>query len=183
MHNNLVGTKLNGNLKLHRLDQVVEEDMTFKSKIVSYPLSEIIDNQKIIIFGLPGAFTPTCSKSHLPMFEELYNIFTMDLGIDEIYCTAVNDPYVMDKWFSSKEIDLVEPMPDGNGTFAESINQLVSKLWLGFGKRSWRYSMVVDNGVITHFLGEDRESTEEDPFKVSKAEHLLELLRKEVVKE
>ncbi len=131
---------------------------------------DIFKNKKVVIFGLPGAFTPTCSSTHLPRYEELYEVFKEN-GIDEVYCLSVNDTFVMNEWAKAQNIENVKMLPDGNKEFTDSIGMLVAKNDLGFGDRSWRYSMLVDNGVITkHFIEEDVEG---DPFDVSDADTML----------
>ena len=108
------------------------------------PASDIFSNKNVVIFGLPGAFTPTCSTKQLPGFDELYSQF-QECGIDDIYCTSVNDGFVMQAWFAVQEVSNVKPLSDGNGKFARFMGMLVSKENLGFGKRSWIYAAVIRN--------------------------------------
>ena len=103
---------------------------------------ELFRGKNVIVFSLPGAFTPTCSSTHLPRYNELAPVFR-DQGIDTIICVAVNDPFVMEEWGKSQECDNVFLLPDGNGVFTEAMGLLVDKSDLNFGKRSWRYSMLV----------------------------------------
>jgi peroxiredoxin len=103
--------------------------------------------KRVIVFGLPGAFTPTCSTQQLPGFDENFEKF-QEKGIDEIYCVSVNDTFVMNSWFESLGIKNVYPLPDGNGEFTHLIGAECSKSNLGFGYRSWRYAAVVNDGVI-----------------------------------
>lgn len=136
----------------------------------SLKTDDIFKNKKVVIFGLPGAFTPTCSSTHLPRYEELYEVFKEN-GIDEIYCLSVNDTFVMNEWAKAQNINKVKMLPDGNKEFTDQIGMLVAKNDLGFGDRSWRYSILVDNGVIVkHFIEEDVEG---DPFEVSDADTML----------
>lgn len=138
---------------------------------------EIFANKKVIIFSLPGAFTPTCSSTHLPRYEELYDTFKNE-GVDEIYCVSVNDTFVMNEWAKAQEVEKVKMLPDGNTQFTDHMEMLVNKDDLGFGKRSWRYSMLVENGkVIKHFIEPDVEG---DPFEVSDADTMLKFLAPEV---
>ena len=131
---------------------------------------DIFKDKKVIIFSLPGAFTPTCSSTHLPRYEELYDTFKSQ-GIDEIYCVSVNDTFVMNEWAKAQEVEKVKMLPDGNTEFTDHMGMLVAKDDLGFGKRSWRYSMLVDNGqVVKHFIEPDVEG---DPFEVSDADTML----------
>lgn len=141
---------------------------------------EIFGGKKVVVFALPGAFTPTCSSNHLPRYDELYEEFKA-LGVDEIICISVNDAFVMFKWgreLGNKNIFL---LPDGNGEFTRKMGMLVDKSNLGFGMRSWRYSMLVDDGVIEKLFVEpdfgDNCST--DPFEVSDADTMLAYLKGE----
>ncbi len=137
---------------------------------------EIFKNKKVVVFSLPGAFTPTCSSTHLPRYEELYEAFKAN-GIDEVYCVSVNDTFVMNEWARSQEVEKVKMIPDGNTEFTEKMGMLVGKEDLGFGKRSWRYSMLVDNGkVVKHFIEPEVEG---DPFEVSDADTMLNYLNPE----
>lgn len=131
---------------------------------------DVFKNKKVVVFSLPGAFTPTCSTTHLPRYEELYDTFKAN-GIDEIYCISVNDTFVMNEWAKAQEIEKVKMLPDGNGKFTQAMGMLVNKENLGFGNRSWRYSMLIDDGkVIKHFVEPDKEG---DPFEVSDADTML----------
>jgi glutaredoxin-like protein len=126
--------------------------------------------RRVIVFGLPGAFTPTCSSRHLPRYDEL----APDLrahGVDEILCVSVNDPYVMEAWARDQEVDNVTLVADGNAEFTASIGMLVDKRDLGFGLRSWRYSMLVNDGKVEKLFCEPDEPG--DPFEVSDAETML----------
>lgn len=139
-------------------------------KWTSTESDELFRGKKVILFALPGAFTPTCSSNHLPRFNELAPTF-MENGIDEIICLSVNDPFVMDEWKSRQEAEHIRFLPDGNGTFSEGMGMLVDKSDLGFGKRSWRYSMFVDNGIVKKMFIEPEVAG--DPFEVSDADTML----------
>jgi thioredoxin-dependent peroxiredoxin len=141
---------------------------------------DIFSEKKIIIFSLPGAFTPTCSSTHLPGYEENYQKF-LDLGVDEIYCLSVNDAFVMNAWAKIQDVEKVKMLPDGNGDFTKGMNMLVKKENLGFGDRSWRYSMLVNNGEIKKMFIEEGKSDNfsEDPFLVSDAGTMLKYLESE----
>lgn len=130
----------------------------------------IFKGKRVIVHSLPGAFTPTCSTSHLPRYDELYDTFKEE-GIDEVYCLSVNDTFVMNAWFSELNIQNVKPLADGTGEFTKSLGMLVNKNDLGFGDRSWRYSMVVNDGVIEKSFIE--EEVPGDPFNVSDADTML----------
>ncbi|WP_404787694.1 peroxiredoxin [Altericista sp. CCNU0014] len=139
---------------------------------------EIFDGKRIIVFSLPGAFTPTCSSTHLPRYEELYDEFKA-LGIDEIYCISVNDAFVMFQWGKNLGAQKVKLLPDGNGEFTRKMGMLVDKSNLGFGQRSWRYSMVVNDGKIEKVFSEPgyADNCETDPFEVSDADTMLAYLK------
>lgn len=139
---------------------------------------EIFSNKKVVVFSLPGAFTPTCSTSHLPRYEELYEEFKSQ-GVDAIICISVNDAFVMYQWGLSQGSKNVFLLPDGNGEFSRKMGMLVDKGNLGFGMRSWRYSMLVDNGEIVKLFSEEgySDNSPTDPFEVSDAETMLGFLK------
>lgn len=130
----------------------------------------IFDGKKVIVFSLPGAFTPTCSSTHLPRFNQLAGVFKK-LGIDEICCVSVNDTFVMNAWLADQESDNITMIPDGNGDFTRAMGMLVGKQDLGFGERSWRYSMLVNDGVVEKMFIEP--NVPGDPFEVSDADTML----------
>lgn len=133
---------------------------------------QIFDGKVVVLFALPGAFTPTCSSTHLPGYVAMSSQLKSS-GIDEIYCLSVNDAYVMNAWAKDQRIDgEVRMLPDGNGTFTEGMGMLVDKSDLGFGPRSWRYSMLVNDGVIKKMFAEDFTAPG-DPFEVSDAATML----------
>jgi len=134
---------------------------------------EIFAGKKVVVFALPGAFTPTCSSSHVPRYNELAPELARR-GVDSIVCISVNDAFVMNEWAKDQHADKIQFIPDGNGEFTEKMGMLVDKQNLGFGKRSWRYSMFVDDGVIKKmFIEPDKEG---DPFEVSDADTMLKYL-------
>jgi len=139
---------------------------------------DIFKNKKVIVFSLPGAFTPTCSTSHLPRYEELYEKFKAE-GIDDIVCISVNDAFVMYQWGLSQKAENVFLLPDGNGEFTRKMGMLVNKENLGFGMRSWRYSMLVDNGEIVKMFSEEgySDNCPTDPFEVSDADTMYDYLK------
>ena len=132
--------------------------------------AELFDGKTIALFSLPGAFTPTCSSTHLPRFNELAPSFFAN-GVDAILCVSVNDTFVMNEWAKDQEAQNIVMIPDGNGDFTEGMGMLVDKQDLGFGKRSWRYSMLVKDGVVDKMFVEPQEPG--DPFKVSDADTML----------
>jgi len=131
---------------------------------------DVFDNRTVVVFSLPGAFTPTCSSTHLPRYNELAQVFKQN-GVDEIVCVSVNDAFVMQEWQKSQHAENVTLLPDGNGEFTEGMGMLVDKRNLGFGQRSWRYSMLVKNGVVEKMFIEPEK--EGDPFEVSDADTML----------
>jgi peroxiredoxin len=135
--------------------------------------SDIFGGRNVVVFSLPGAFTPTCSSMHLPRYEELAPQFAK-LGVDEIVCVSVNDPFVMEEWGRNESVDKVRLLPDGNAAFTRGMGMLVDKSDLNFGARSWRYSMLVRDGVIDKlFVEPDKPG---DPFEVSDADTMLRYL-------
>jgi thioredoxin-dependent peroxiredoxin len=139
--------------------------------------ADIFAGKKIVVFSLPGAFTPTCSSLHFPGYENNYDKLKA-LGIDEVYCLSVNDTFVMNSWAKDQNVVNVKVIPDGSGEFSKGLGMLVKKHNLGFGDRSWRYSMVVDNGVVTKSFVEPGFSDDcpTDPFEVSDVYKMLEYL-------
>lgn len=139
---------------------------------------DIFKGKKVVVFSLPGAFTPTCSTSHLPRFEELYDEFKA-LGVDAIVCVSVNDAFVMYQWGKAQGAKNVYLLPDGSGEFTRKMGMLVCKDNLGFGMRSWRYSMLVDNGEIKKMFIEEgfQDNCPTDPFAVSDADTMLNYLK------
>lgn len=131
---------------------------------------EIFKEKTVVVFSLPGAFTPTCSSTHLPRYNELAKVFAAN-GVDEIVCVSVNDTFVMNAWAADQESENIRMIPDGNGDFTDGMGMLVDKAELGFGKRSWRYSMLVKDGVVEKMFIEPQKPG--DPFEVSDADTML----------
>jgi peroxiredoxin len=165
-------------------------DVTFKTRVRDESLNtenpfrwedktsaDIFGDKNIIIVALPGAFTPTCSSTHLPGYEANYEAFKAK-GIDEIYCVSVNDAFSMFQWAKQLGIEKVKMLPDGNGDFSRLMGMLVKKNNLGFGDRSWRYSMHVVNGEIKAQFVEAgmMDNCPDDPFAVSDADTMLQHL-------
>lgn len=153
-------------------DEHVEGENPFRWQDVSS--QDIFGGKKIVLFALPGAFTPTCSSTHLPGYEAKYQQFK-DLGVDEIYCLSVNDAFTMFKWSKDLGIAKVKMLPDGNADFTRLMGMLVKKENLGFGNRSWRYSMLVEDGSISALFSEPgkMDNCPDDPFSCSDADTLL----------
>ncbi len=131
---------------------------------------EIFKDKTVIVFALPGAFTPTCSSTHVPRYNQLAPIFRAQ-GIDDIVCISVNDAFVMNEWQAGQKASNLTFLPDGNGDFARGMGMLVPKNDLGFGERSWRYSMLVKDGVIEKMFIEP--DVPGDPFEQSDADTML----------
>jgi len=138
---------------------------------------DYFNGKRVVVFSLPGAFTPTCSTYQVPGFESNYQKIK-DLGIDEVYCISVNDAFVMNKWAKDQCIERIKMIPDGSGTFTRLMGMLVDKDNLGFGMRSWRYAMVVNNGVIEKFFEEPgrRDNAGDDPYGETSPENVLDYL-------
>jgi thioredoxin-dependent peroxiredoxin len=139
---------------------------------------DLFGEKRVVVFSLPGAYTPTCSTQQLPGFEENYEEFE-SLGIDSIYCVSVNDAFVMNAWGDILGAHRVELIPDGNGQFTRQMGMLVDKENLGFGPRSWRYAMVVNDGVIEAFFEEPGRSDnfDDDPYGESSPGNVLSWLQ------
>ncbi len=157
----------------NREGQVVPE-VGFKtrqgSEWVERNSQDIFAGKTVIVFSLPGAFTPTCSSSHVPRYNELAELFKAQ-GVDDIVCVSVNDAFVMNEWQAQQEADNITFLPDGSGNFTRGMGLLVNRDDLGFGPRSWRYSMLVKDGVIEKMFAEPQEPG--DPFQVSDADTML----------
>ena len=139
---------------------------------------DLFGGKKVVIFSLPGAFTPTCSTMQLPGFEENYEQFK-ELGIDEIYCVSVNDSFVMNAWAKAQNIANVKVIPDGTAEFTNGMDMLVCKDNLGFGLRSWRYAIIATNGRIDKVFVEPgmEDNRPTDPYGETSPERILEWLR------
>ncbi len=133
----------------------------------------LFSGKTVVVFSLPGAFTPTCSSSHVPRYHQLLPLFKQH-GVDDIICMSVNDTFVMNEWQKTQHAENLIFIPDGNGEFTEGMGLLVDKDDLGFGKRSWRYSMLVRDGVIAKMFIEPE--VEGDPYGVSDADTMLNYL-------
>lgn len=139
---------------------------------------EIFGGKRVVLFALPGAFTPTCSSTHLPRYEELYDEFKAQ-GIDAVICLSVNDAFVMFQWGKQQGAKNVFLLPDGNGEFSRKMGMLVEKSNIGFGMRSWRYAMVVNDCKIEKMFVEPEfsDNCPNDPFEVSDADTVLAYLK------
>jgi len=160
--------------------QIPQVEFIFREsgEFVSKTSADLFNGKRVIIFSLPGAFTPTCSAYQLPGFEEKYEDF-IGHGVDDIYCISVNDGFVMNAWAQDQNIKNVKLIPDGNAYFTRSMGQLVTKTNLGFGERSWRYAAVVDNGIIEKFFEEagKQDNAASDPYEATTPEAVLEYIK------
>ncbi|MFB2967448.1 glutathione peroxidase [Aerosakkonema sp. BLCC-F183] len=150
-----------------------------KGQWIDVTTDELFVGKTVAVFSLPGAFTPTCSSTHVPGYNELAKVFKEN-GVDDIICISVNDAFVMEEWAKDQKADNIRFIPDGNGQFTEQMGMLVDKSDLGFGKRSWRYSMLVKDGVVQKMFIEPEEPG--DPFKVSDANTMLNYINPNAVK-
>ncbi|WP_407331607.1 glutathione peroxidase [Enterovibrio sp. 27052020O] len=137
---------------------------------VNVTTDELFAGKTVVVFSLPGAFTPTCSSTHLPRYNELHSVFK-EHGVDDILCVSVNDTFVMNAWKADQDAENITFIPDGNAEFTRGMGMAVAKDDIGFGERSWRYSMLVKDGVVEKMFIEPNEPG--DPFKVSDADTML----------
>ena len=141
--------------------------------------AEFFGGKRTVVFSLPGAYTPTCSNKQCPSYDLAYNDI-LKLGIDEVYCISVNDAFVMYQWGKSLAVKNVKLIPDGSGTFTRRMGMLVNKEHLGFGYRSWRYSMVVKDSVVEKWFEEpgiNDDGTDQDPYEVTDPETMIAYLK------
>jgi len=159
-------------------DESVGGDNPFRWQDVSS--DELFKGKNVVAFSLPGAFTPTCSSTHLPGYEAAYEELK-GLGVDEVYCLSVNDAFVMYQWGEAQGVNNIKLIPDGSGEFTRGMEMMVKKDNLGFGERSWRYSMYVEDGEIKKMFIEPgfTDNCPDDPFEVSDANTMVEYLKEE----
>ncbi len=157
-------------------DESLGGDNPFRWQDVS--TDDIFKDKKVAVFSLPGAFTPTCSSTHAPGYEAKYDEIK-SLGVDEVYCISVNDAFVMYQWAKNLGVKKVKMIPDGSAEFTKGMGMLVKKDNLGFGDRSWRYSMYVVNGEIKKVFAEQgfSDNCPDDPFQVSDADTMIKYLK------
>jgi len=161
-------------LKTRVRDESIGGDNPFRWE--DFPVREAFAGKRIVIFSLPGAFTPTCSNEQCPAFERLYDEFRAN-GIDEVYCLSVNDAFVMYQWGKHLGLKKVKLLRDGSGAFTRHMGMLINKDHLGFGMRSWRYAMIVEDNKVTAWFEEpgiNDTGTDEDPYGESAPEKVLE---------
>ena len=132
--------------------------------------SEIFEGKKVVMFALPGAYTPTCSNAHLPGYVKRFNDFKAK-GVDTVACLSVNDVFVMDAWGKSQNADNITMLADGSAEFTKAVGIELDLNSRGMGLRSDRYAMIVENGVVTTLNKEAPGA-----FEVSDADTIIELL-------
>ncbi len=167
------------------MQQLKAPNVTFKIRVKNdsqytwqdLTTEELFGGSKVILFSLPGAFTPTCSTYQLPGYENLYDDFRAK-GIDKIYCLSVNDSFVMNAWGKSLNISKVKLLPDGSGEFTRKMGMLVAKDNLGFGMRSWRYAAIINDGLVEKMFVEKHfsDNCEDDPYSESTPENVMAFL-------
>lgn len=157
-------------------DEAIGGDNPFKWE--TFTSKDYFDGKRVLVFSLPGAFTPTCSTYQVPGFEQNYEAIK-EMGIDEIYVISVNDTFVMRKWMLDQNVCKVKFIPDGNGTFTRLMGMLVDKSNLGFGPRSWRYAMVVNNGTVEQWFEEPgrTDNAQDDPYGETSPENVMDYLK------
>ena len=167
----------NVTLKTRVRDESIEGPNPFRWEDVQ--TGDLFAGKRVVVFSLPGAFTPTCTSEQVPAFERTYDEFKA-AGVDEVYCVSVNDAFVMYNWGKMLDVKNVKLLPDGSGDFTRRIGMLIKKNHVGFGDRSWRYAMVVDNGEIVAWFEEpgiNDDGSDADPYGESKPEPVLEWLK------
>ena len=172
MSEKLIGTKVPEVIFKTRVrDESIGGDNPFKWHDLTS--TELFGGKKVVFFSLPGAFTPTCSTTHAPGYDAKFEDFKA-LGVDTIVCASVNDAFVMYQWAQKLDTKNIFMLPDGNGEFSKAMGMLVKKENLGFGERSWRYSMFVEDGTIKQVFAEAGfgDNVSGDPFEVSGADNL-----------
>ena len=141
--------------------------------------AELFANKKVVIFGLPGAFTPTCSSEQLPTYEKMYDEFKA-LGVDEVYCVSVNDAFVMNAWAKELGCTKVKLLADGNADFTHGLGMLCNKKHLGFANRSWRYAMYIENMIVNESFiepGYNNDGSDNDPYVASTPENVIQYIQ------
>ena len=155
-----------------------QNECAIGGKWVDKSSDEFFKGKRVVLFSLPGAFTPTCSSQQLPGFEKNAHKIK-DLGIDEIYCCSVNDSYVMNAWAKKMNISNIKVIPDGSGLFTKYMGMLISKDHDGFGQRSWRYMAIINDGIVEKWWQEpgiNNSGSDEDPYVETTPENSISYL-------
>jgi len=163
----------NVTFQLRVRDESIEGDNPYRWEQLT--TDTMFKGRRVLLFSLPGAFTPTCDTFQLPEFERLHSAF-FTKGVEDVYCVSVNDAFVMNKWAKEQGVRNVRMIPDGSGDFTKGMGMLVEKHNLGFGLRSWRYAAIVDDGVVTDWFVEPgkENNCEEDPYGLTNPISILE---------
>ena len=161
------------NMEGQRVPEVTFKTRTPEGQWLDVKTSDLFAGKKVVVFSLPGAFTPTCSSAHVPRYNELLPELKAR-GVDSVVCVSVNDAFVMTSWAADQHAENITFIPDGNGEFSDKMGMLVDKSAIGFGKRSWRYSMLVEDGIVKKMFIEPE--VDGDPFEVSDADTMLKYL-------
>jgi len=167
-------------------------DVTFKTRVHDASIegpnpyrwqdrttADLFGGKRVVVFSLPGAYTPTCSNKQCPSFDLAYKEI-LGLGVDEVYCISVNDAFVMFQWGKSLGLKNIKLIPDGSGTFTRRMGMLINKEHLGFGYRSWRYAMVAKDGVVEKWFEEpgiNDAGTDTDPYEQTDPETMINYLK------
>jgi peroxiredoxin len=154
-------------------DETVEGPNPFRWQDVT--TGDIFAGKRIVVFSLPGAFTPTCSNEQCPAYERLHDAFAAH-GVADIYCISVNDAFVMYQWGKQLGVSKIKLLPDGSADFTRRMGMLIRKDHVGFGERSWRYAMIVDDGKVTGWFEEpgiNDQGLDDDPYGKSAPEKVL----------
>lgn len=162
--------------KVRVRDESIGGDNPFVWK--DHTTQDYFSGKRVVVFSLPGAFTPTCSTFQVPGFEQNYETIK-EMGVGEIYVISVNDTFVMRKWMLDQNVCKVKYIPDGNGEFTRRMGMLVDKSNLGFGMRSWRYAMVVKDGIVEKWFEEAgrEDNCESDPYGETSPENIMAYLQ------
>ena len=181
--NNIMTEKLPSvTFKIRATNEFENDDICFmdgENPWTDVTSDEMFGNKRVLIFSLPGAFTPTCTSQQLPGFDSMFNDLK-NLGIDEIYCISVNDSFVMNAWSQKLNVKNIKLIPDGTGEFTKKMGMLVNKDHLGFGMRSWRYAVIANNMNIEHLFeepGKNDSGDDDDPYIETSPENILNKLK------
>ena len=164
------------NIKLFNNDLLFRED----GNTIMRPMEDLFFAKRVVMFGLPGAFTPTCSGKQLPAYEDMHTLFMDTQKVDAVYCLSVNDMFVMDAWGKDLGIEKVKLIPDGDGALTRQLGMLVDKPTLNFGMRSWRHSSFIINGIVKKMFVEDGINNlgeNDDPYEVSDPQTMLDYVK------
>ena len=166
--------------KIQKWDMIPSADFVQRvaGEFVRQNSEDLFKGKKVVLFSLPGAFTPTCSEKQLPAYEEMYERFKQ-AGVDEVYCVSVNDGFVMNAWAKDQGIEKVKLLADGNADFTDSMGMLCTKRGKGFANRSWRYSLYAVNGIVQEAFvepGFNHKDEDDDPYTCTDPETMIQFV-------